>query len=240
MSSFIGVYGDNWAYLGTDTLVRHPTGPNDQVINPKSFASKVYHLPQFKSAFGVTGYQQLGVAFYLYLHEHCIGTNIDSIRKMPVMLFISYLTKHFGEEVNGTIYLYGIDSESNIFKAYQLPVYRDGEPIEWNVLRNYNDDRVWCIKPSIDTEDWHEAEDAAVGDDGNVETLITELMKIQKRNDAQRPLTEQVGIGGEVIITQMQFGEAGFSISSRVVHKFEDFDYHFVRMMTSPGARPNK
>jgi hypothetical protein len=238
MSAFIGVYTDNWVCMGTDTLVRHPTGLNDRAINPKSFASKVYHLPQFKSAFGVTGYQQLGVAFYLYLHEHCIGTDINSIWKIPVKLFIAYLNEHFDQKVEGTIYLYGIDANSNLFKAYQLPVYRNDELSEWNILRNYNDDGAFCIRPAIDVEDWHKADDAVAGDI-HIETLITELIKIQKVNDERRPVIEQVGIGGEIIITNMQFGVAGFSVSSRVVHKFEDFDHNFLRMMTHIGARPN-
>lgn len=234
MSSFIGMYSDEYAYLATDTLVRWPYEKGDIMHKPLVFANKVYHLPHLKSAFGVTGTQQLGTALYIFLNEHCIGTSINSIVHIDLNVFAAYLAQHYDERAHGTIYLYGLDVLSNTFKGYWMVANKGAGSFLWNAFKPFSEDG-WCAFPDLEPDHWNRAQEVAVASEAEdlFATFMLETIKIQKEEDEKKPLTERVGIGGEVVITLITNGETGFQITSLVVYKFADYELHFERMLNS-------
>lgn len=238
MSAIVGILKRDMAYVATDTLARDLFQEGDTYVKPSHFASKTFHLPQFKSIFGVTGYQAVGLVFYEFLTQRCIGSYINSIVNIDPEIFREEIQIKHSIPLHGTIYLYGVDNNSNEFKGYWLPVNKQDEPMTWRPLK-YTEQDTFAMAMVPQVDNW--SDQIIEGPNKTMVDLMNELVIIQKRDDESKPIEQQVGIGGEIVVTQIAHTEEGkLIICSFVTHTFSDYDKHFDMMLNKKSTILNR
>ena len=217
MSSFIGIIDKNFAIIGTDTLTTYPKQIGDAEINPRSYTCKTFLLPQFKSAFATTGYLQAGLCFFNFATESVIGTDIISLTNVGLDEFKRKLNYDYQTFPTGSIYLIGYSDNQDMFKGYKLLIEPDNN-LEWKELQSDS----FIFKPIV--EEW-KSKVSKLHKISNYCDFIVDLMKIQKNEDEEKDVFNQIGIGGQVICTQLGFNKKTkkISIVMKIVHQFEDY-----------------
>jgi hypothetical protein len=113
--------------------------------------------------------------------------------------------------------LFGYSDIEKRFKGFKLVVELE-DNLEWQRVPHES----LIFKPAVNN--WRNKL-SAMGDIIDYSKLIVELMKIQKQEDEQKEPMEQVGIGGQIVITQLGFEESANNITivTRVAHQFDDY-----------------
>lgn len=223
MTAFAGLASSEFAIIGTDTLATYPLEHGDTQLKPRSYTCKTFLLPQFKSAFTVTGVMQIGLGFFNYIVESAFGTNIDSLINLNLKAFQKKLKLEYGHfptgDVVGTLYLFGFSDTANRFRAFKLSMNLTTD-LNWEALEGF------IFKPAVD--EW---EDKTKGE--SYCDLITDLIKVQKYEDEQKEVSDQVGIGGQILCTQLSIDKQtnNVVIVSQITYQFEDFEVHGNKMI---------
>lgn len=219
MTAFVGLVSNDTAIIGTDTLTRYPPRPGDTQLRPRSYSSKTFLLPQFKSAFATTGIMQVGLCFFNLVVESAYGIDIDSLVNIDLKHFQKKLEsdyEQFISDMRGTIYLFGYSHALQRFKGFKLLVNLKNT-LNWQEFPS----ECFILKPIVN--DWENKISEAERVDYC--ELIADLMKIQKEEDEQKEIANQVGIGGQVLCTHLSVSEqtGNLIVISKIVHQFEDF-----------------
>lgn len=216
MSSFIGIIETKFAILGTDTLTTYPTKEGDTEIKPRSYSCKSFLLPQFQSTFAVTGILQTGLYFFNYIVENAFGIDIDSLTNIDLQIFRKKLESEYPSFPRGNIYLMGYSNKMECFKSFKLQI-KENTKLEWEKIKSNS----FIHKPEV--KNWEEK--ISPNEESSYEEIIVNLMKIQKEEDEQRKLVEQVGIGGQIVLNQLGHDKQGrFNIISKIIHEFDDYE----------------
>lgn len=226
MTAFIGIVNQDFAIIATDTLSTYPLEEGHLVLRPRSFTCKTFLLPQFKAAFSVTGTLQLGLCFHVFMVERALGIDIDSLINIDLSLLRNELETKYNHTAVGTIYLVGYSYSSRRFKCFKMTVAENSEELIWV---EFSGDNI-IFKPSV--SDW-ESKISTTGESADYCELITKIMLVQKKEDEEKPVTEQVGIGGEIIYTHLVYDSEKSEIIfvSRIPFKFDDYDSQGERIM---------
>ncbi len=231
MTAFIGIIEKDYAVIGSDTLSTYPLKPGEKELEPRSYTCKTFLLPHFKSAFSVTGILQLALSFHSFMVESALGIDIDSIINIDLIHFKQKINTNYTQFPSGTIYLVGFSYSAKCFKSFKLVVENDNE-LFWHKFP----DNSFIAKPLV--EDW-ESKLSQSGESSNYSNIIVKLMQIQKKEDEQKSVSEQVGIGGEVLITQLHYNEETNLVTmvTTIPFEFDDFDAKGERIMLNSITR---
>lgn len=226
MSAFVGLLFDDVVFLGTDTLASRPYQEVDGELKPLMFVPKVFHLPQLKCAFGCTGYQNIGVKFYEFITQRFVGKDISSIVNVGLQLFKKMVDESEYAKLYASLYLYGYDDTLKKFKAYRTYIGPDELVPSWIKLRAFSEmpeQMIFVMKPEV--KDYDKKMTELYPDEPAIDfrEFIRRLVVIQREEDDKQPPNQQVGIGGDIVLTTLGHNEGGhFVISSEVIHKFSD------------------
>lgn len=217
MSSFIAIINNRNAWLATDTLCSFvPTGSEPRLV-PRNFTCKTFALPQFKSVFAVTGTLQLGLCFFAHTVEFTYGTDIESLVGIDLKHFKEKLNSSYEQTPTGTIYLIGYSEDKEIFRGYKL-VAGPEATFAWEELPSDG----LIFKPAI--ANW-EDKMTAMGENKTVEQFVINLMTLQKQDDIEKNINEQVGIGGEIVLINLEMNEQSKTLVTftQIIHRFDDY-----------------
>lgn len=227
---------DDQVIIGSDTLACKPWEMGEPSLQPVYFTSKVYHVPHLKSALGSTGHHFIGNGFYEFLRSY-IGTDIQSILEIDLLRVINELKKLGPENALGTIFLYGFDRSENKFRGYYLFIDLSKTSAEWRELGSMEQEDGFLTKPLVD-DITNKISQTFPDEELDGVSLVKRIIFIQKQEDDQRPGNEQVGIGGDIVLTWMGFNGDNFKITSEVIYSFPDKEVVFKKMLESYNARP--
>lgn len=218
MTAFSGYIEKEYSVLYTDTLSTYPKEVGEKKLKPRSYLAKNFILPQFKSAFSVTGTLQSGLCYFNLITESAFGIDVDSLINIDLEYYRGKLKNDYPQFPYGTIYLTGYSNQSECFKGYKLIVNKQ-ESLIWQEMQFSS----LIFKPGI--ENW-EDKLSENGQSNNLDEVVIKLMKIQKEEDEQKPLDEQVGIGGQILATKLQTNKESKTIQivSEIIHEFDDFE----------------
>lgn len=216
MTAIAQIVSKNFAFIGSDTFATYPKEIDDTQLRPRSYTNKTFLLPQFKSAFAVSGTLQAGLCFFNFIVESAYGIDIDSLLNIDLSYYDKRLKTNYEQYPTGSLYLTGYSNSSKRFKGFKLLVAFNAE-LKWQELPSDS----FIFKPVV--EDW---ENKLPRDSANYCDLIKEVMIIQKYEDEQKEFIEQVGIGGQVQCTQLAIdkGSDNLIIVTQIVHQFDDFE----------------
>jgi hypothetical protein len=217
MSAFFGVISKAYAIIATDTLCSFKPQEGDKELPPRSYTCKTFLLPQYKSAFAITGTLQAGLCFFTNTVEFTYGIDIDSLVNIDLAHFRMKLESNYDEFPTGTLYLIGYSSIQKSFKGFKLVIDPKSE-FKWSEMPAEN----LIFKPFVDN--WEEKLSKSETQVSTHE-FITNLMKLQKQEDISKPLTDQVGIGGEIVCTHLEVdNHAGsLTVTTKIIHQFDDY-----------------
>lgn len=228
MSAIVGLLFDEAVFIGTDTLATRPYQQGDTELKPFNFVHKVFQLPHFKSAFAYVGYQHVGARFYQYLSQMFVGKDINSIISVGLDHFKTIIDASELAGYYATVYLYGYDDNVKKFKGYRAHLgHEDGEIYTWIPLRSFTEspgETVFVMSPPVEGY-WDKIPRFFPEKEGGLtyEELVERLVILQKYEDGDRAPNEQVGIGGEVVLTTLYISQNHlFAASTNVVHQFFD------------------
>lgn len=196
-----------------DTLATNPLKKGDKKLKPKLYTNKVFVLPQFKSVFAVTGSLQLGLAYFKFLSESFIGMDVDSIKNIELKYFKTFLKENYNLKLFGKIYLIGFSVKEKIIKGFKLEINIDGIFV-WNEIQEG-----LLIKPEVENiETFFLTQE-------NIDNGFVQLMISQKEEDHQKRIEDQVGIGGEILKTNLIISDINqLLIESKMIYKFDDYE----------------
>ena len=217
MSAFFGFISEKYAIIASDTLCSFKPKEDDIELLPRSYTCKTFLLPQYKSAFAVTGTLQAGLCFFNNTVEFTYGFDIYSLVNIDLIYFRKKLESEYLDFPTGTIYLFGYSSLKKTFKGFKLVVNSTAE-LKWSEMPAEN----IIFKPFVDN--WEEKL-SQTDSQRNTHQLIIEIMKLQKQEDKTKQLTDQVGIGGEVVCTELVIDNQTdvFTITTQIIHQFDDY-----------------
>ncbi len=227
MSAFFGFISKTYAIIASDTLCSFKPKEGDNELLPRSYTCKTFLLPQYKSAFAITGTLQAGLCFFNNTVEFTYGFDIDSLVNIDLLHFRKKLESEYEEFPTGTIYLFGYSSIQETFKGFKLVVNSKAE-LKWCEMPAEN----LIFKPFVDN--WEEK--ISHSDiQRNTHQLIIDMMKLQKQEDKTKQLDDQVGIGGEIVCTELVIDNqtAVLTITTQIVHQFDDYFTLGERMASS-------
>lgn len=217
MSAVFSYISKKEAVLATDTICSFKPGPSDTKLIPRSFTSKAFFLPQFKSAFAITGTLQAGLCFFDYMVEHTYGIDIDSLVGIDLSQFRLILESNHEEFPTGTIYLIGYSLNDETFKGYKL-IINPTENLGWELTPQEN----FMFKPYI--EGWEEKL-TVDPPRSSLQDFVIDLMKLQKIEDEKKSIGEQVGIGGEIVYSYFFIEQETnrFTVNTQILYRFQDY-----------------
>src|SRR5690606_13781991 len=141
----------------------------------------------------VTGTLQAGLSFFNFTTEKIYGIDVDSLVGIDLSHFKSMLHSNYNnkEFPMGTIYLLGYSIKDEAFKGYKF-IININEDLKWEATPLDN----FMFKPYVDN--W---EEKLTTDQqrSSLQEFVTDLMKLQKAEDENKTIEEQVGIGGEIV-----------------------------------------
>jgi hypothetical protein len=217
MSAFFGFISKKYAIIASDTLCSFKPQEGDSELLPRSYTCKTFLLPQYKSAFAITGTLQAALCFFNNTVEFTYGIDVDSLVNIDLVHFRKKLESDYKDFPTGTIYLLGYSFEQETFKGFKLLV--DPKAVlKWGEMPIEN----LIFKPLV--ESWEEKlpkHDSQT----NTHQLIIDLMKLQKQEDKAKQLSEQVGIGGEIVCTELVIdNQTGvLTTTTQIIHQFNDY-----------------
>ncbi len=228
MSAIVGLFFDEVVFIGTDTLATRSYQEGDVELKPFSFVPKVFHLPQLKCAFGCIGYQNIGAKLYEFITQRFIGKDINSIVNVGLWSFKKFVDEAELAQLPSSIYLYGYDHTLKKFKGYRAHFGQDeGDTYTWIPLRSYTelpDNNVFVMVPPVEVY-WEKLKLLFPEKESCItyQEFIERLVIIQKDEDDERAPNEQVGIGGDIVLTTLYMTQNNhFGISSEVAYEFPD------------------
>lgn len=235
MSSIVALLYDDQVLVGSDTLACKPWEEGETSLQPLFFTSKVYHLPHLKSVLGSTGYHFIGNGFYEFLRKY-IGTDIQSILEIDLDIVVNEFRKAGPADAFGTIFLYGFDNSANIFKGFFLFIDLSKSTFEWKEIDSMEKEGGFLTKPQID-DLTNKLNQTFPDEELDGVSVIKRIVCIQKQEDDKKPGNEQVGIGGDIVLTWMGFNGDNFKITSEIIYSFPDKQAVFKKMLESYNAR---
>ena len=220
MSAFIGIIEKDYVLIATDTLSTYPLQNGNTELIPRSYTIKTFPLPQYKSAFAITGTFQVGLCYFNYIVESTYGIDIDSLININLNPFTKKITSEYNQLLSGTIYLFGYSNKSQSFKGFKL-IFNPKNKLSWVNLP----DNCFIFKP--DVNDWEKKlrMDNERNERFDTTKFIIDLMKIQKAEEMKKDLKCRVGIGGQILLTQLGFetDSKTFTINTQIIHEFDDY-----------------
>ncbi len=226
MSAVFSFITKNDAVLATDTICSFKPTASDSKLIPRSFTNKMFFLPQFKSAFAVTGTLQAGLSFFNFTTEKIYGIDVDSLVGIDLSHFTSMLHSNSNNEEFpiGTIYLLGYSIKDETFKGYKL-IININEDLKWEATPLDN----FMFKPYV--ANW---EEKLTTDQqrSSLQEFVTDLMKLQKAEDENKTIEEQVGIGGEIVYSYFFIDQETnrFTFNTQILHRFHDYNTQHSKM----------
>lgn len=224
MSAVFSIIHKTEAILAADTLCSFKPSNNDTILLPRSFTCKIFFLPQFKSSFAITGTLQAGLCFFSFMVEFTYGRDIDSLTGISLDDFRSKLKSDYDEYPTGTIYLIGYSLFDETFKGYKLIIGPE-ENFEWIQIPQGN----LMFKPVVD--DW----DQKLTIDPprlTYQEFVIDLMKLQKTEDEMKSISNQVGIGGEIVYSYLFIDNESkkFNVLTQIIYQFDDYSRQLFAM----------
>lgn len=177
--SIFWIYKWKYAIIASDTLCSFKPKEDDIELLPRSYTCKTFLLPQYKSAFAVTGTLQAGLCFFNNTVEFTYGFDIDSLVNIDLIYFRKKLESEYLDFPTGTIYLFGYSSLKT-FKGFKLVVNSTAE-LKWSEMPAEN----IIFKPFVDN--WEEKL-SQTDSQRNTHQLIIEIMKLQNKKTKRNNL----------------------------------------------------
>lgn len=219
MSALVSLFFDNAVLIGTDTLASRPYQEGNADLKPLMFVQKVFHLPHLKSVVACLGSYQVSSKFYEFVNQRFVGKDINSISIVGLEAFRKFLEETSFTKHSASIYLYGYDDSLKKFIGYRAHFGPNHEETyKWIPLRSSSEllgQPIFIMQPPVD-DCWGKLDllFAKVEAGMSYEQFIERIMIIQKNEDAERTANQQVGIGGDIVLTRLYINDSGnFTIS---------------------------
>ena len=201
MSSLIFHTESKLAVVATDTLAMSL----DQNI-PYNFMTKAYILPHLRLIVCGTGLGSFGIQWFTQINENLVVADIDNLNYHTPdalnKLWSSFKSAHKEiEKTTSTMYHFGFSESDECIHSY---VYRS--------TNNFKSEHIVYglgYKPECNPPDQYKFPED-----------IIKMMEQQKEIQSTKPISERLGIGGE--IQMIVLNENGFNVS--IIHKFDDYD----------------
>jgi hypothetical protein len=225
---------ESGACIATDTLARAPYQEGDEELKPLMFAALVQHLPQFKACFACYGHQLVATSFYLFAMQKAVGRDINSLIEIDPKHFADFLRKQApGQEQSGVIFLFGLNLSTGKMQGYRLPVNRQGVEMAWTPIGDLSVENELVIHPTIEEYADQYAEAMAKYEKSTSTDQVKEIVILQRKADSERPVSERMGIGGEILVTSLGINTITgvFSIITEVVYTWDDYEYQLHQLL---------
>lgn len=188
-----------------DTMALHP-----DTKRPGRYATKFFVLQHLNGVMCGTGNWQFVLSWYLMLQTDVLALDIDEVNKYaPDSLRQMAQVYGLGEGNTATIYHFGLSLRDDVYRGY---AYRSTDNFTPVVFNDGNG-----VKPPVDN--W-------VPSFNSVEAMV-ETVKQQKIDDERLPLSQRVGIGGDIHRVVL---EAGIIVVDTLA-RFTDYGDNFREML---------
>lgn len=178
---------------------------------PAFMTTKVHFWPHLGACVAGTGAQPLAQTFFMQVNSGSVVRDVVHLDEFAGSMLADIwrtLTDAAPPGATGTVYTFGWSEAEGRFTGF---AYRSTSSFKSERL-NYG----LAVKPP--------PKNAAILDNLNDFEAYLDLLRVQKDEDRERPRTERIGIGGEVILTLMTRSDAGFTcVEQRTVHRFDDY-----------------
>ncbi|OCH38523.1 hypothetical protein [Aliivibrio fischeri] len=178
MSSLIFYTQPDAAVVATDTLAVSPDG------SPFSFCTKAGYIPNLKTIIAGTGAGGFSSQWLLHASTRMVVRGIHNLDfhtpKRLRELWETYKKEYsLTDDSTTTVYQFGISEESGevVSFAYRSTNNFQSEPLQFGT----------GVKPACTVLE------------GNLLDIIPDMMAEQRKNEAEKPHSERVYIGGEII-----------------------------------------
>ncbi|MBK9933921.1 MAG: hypothetical protein IPP05_07185 [Cytophagaceae bacterium] len=123
------------------------------------------------------------------------------------------MKENYNLKLFGKIYLIGFSVKEKIIKGFKLEINIDGIFV-WNEIQEG-----LLIKPEVENiETFFLTQE-------NIDNGFVQLMISQKEEDHQKRIEDQVGIGGEILKTNLIISDINqLLIESKMIYKFDDYE----------------
>lgn len=204
----------------TDTLACHEKEDFDLELRPWAFVSKTFILPKFKAIF--TGNLRLAWGAYRYISEwRSIGGDLDAIKEIKFGGMMNQFIGADGLFLAGSLFFCGYSDTIKAFTWFAV-IFSDDGDIE---IDEAGGPDIWTSSPFIDN--WREF----CGDSETFDEIAVKTMIEQKRLDESVSFKDQIGIGGDIQVTEIHLQDDGKVVYVvRTVHEFYDKDIHYLKM----------
>ena len=192
-------------YIAMDTLAISPPSAESFL-----YTTKFYFLPHLKMIICGTGLAKIIIDWFVRVNTSMLVQDVCHLNEFTVNALRDLGSQYaLSEKLTATIYHFGWSELENCFTGF---AYRSEKDFQSERL-GYGTG----IKPHFDQIDWVDGE----GID------FIKIIKQQRLLDRQRPLNQQVGIGGEIHMIHMN--QNGTSIVQ--LHRFDDYDDEYAQMI---------
>lgn len=217
MTALIYWLDENHFWLAMDTLAR------DVEKRSLSFTSKIYPLPHISGVMAGTGLSNFVSDWSVLVQTSCVVRDIHHLDRYASEALIEIYKKYKDEtEAGTTIYHFGFSRRENKFIGF---AYRSE--------KNFKSEHLvygMGIKPSPkDIDSYMESISSSIDAIDTLDAIgrfcIKALEKLREEDEA-KPLTEQVGIGGEIILFFMNVEQ----MVIKNIYRFENYEQLFKEM----------
>jgi hypothetical protein len=199
----------------SDTLVL-----SGETHRPLSFTTKVFPLPHLSLCIAGTGLQQMVQNFWLVTNNGMVVSDIDHLDRFATETLQGLwddLDENAPRGVTATIYTFGwsLKRECFIGFAYRSTNGFASQPLAYGL----------ALKPAPSS-----------GEFPKIDSLsdLANYMIAQKEDDRSMPRMERVGIGGEIILTQLFRDQSGYvSFQQIPILRFDDFEDDWKMILAS-------
>jgi hypothetical protein len=219
MSALIYIYTTNEIIISADTL------SVDMNKQPLLYVTKILPVPHLKTVICGTGFKPLISKWFNCAMENIIGFDITSLNHHAPGKLQSIL-QEIKEPVQGTttIYHFGFSENDQMLKGYAF------RSVDNFVKEELETDNIG-IKPSHPGIAEFYQKTLAIHP-LNTDAFHIEVIKQLKRLDTALPISERVGIGGEIQLLRLS-GKGNISMAT--IFQFSDFIATYKKMLMKSG-----
>lgn len=191
--------------IAMDTLV---IGADDRM--PMSFQRKFLSVPESELVVAGTGHAGFINGWFRYLQSNLHGATIDELNEEVPSIFRASLRAEGGlSGLTATIYHFGYSAREQRYAAY---AYRSEHGFRSDRLKY-----ALGYKPVVPV---------TPNDDIRYPDFLIDIILEQQRQDCLQPLTERLGIGGEIEFVVM----SERTIHVETVHRFSSYEAELIQI----------
>jgi hypothetical protein len=199
MTALVFALQPDEVYIAMDTLL---IGADDRM--PMSFKRKFLSVPESDLVVAGTGHADFINGWFQHLHANLQGATIDDLNKEAPNIFRASVSAEGGlSGLTATIYHFGYSAQEHRYAGY---AYRSEHSFRSERLQY-----ALGLKPVVPV---------APNDDIRFPDFLIDIVLKQQCEDRLRPITERVGIGGEIEFVVM----SDRAIHVETVHRFSSYE----------------